>query len=111
MSDTFFDDSLLTMYYLPGTTGWSTNFAGFPTALWMLPYPVVLIGTVAVQTNGYGFTASWATNTSVVIEASTTMSIKTWTPLQTNALKNGVINFSDPSWTTHPNRFFRVRSQ
>jgi hypothetical protein len=40
----FVGDNIVTAYYLPGTTGWE-NFAqltGFPTALWLLPYPLIL---------------------------------------------------------------------
>jgi hypothetical protein len=100
-----------TVYYLPGTTGWSNTFAGLPTALWTLPQPLVLQGSVGVHSNQFGFTVSWATNLSVVVESSTDLAAKTWTPMQTNALNNGVVNFSDPQWTNYPSRFYRVRSQ
>ena len=33
-TDAFFGDSLATMYYLAGATGWGSTFAGRPTALW-----------------------------------------------------------------------------
>jgi hypothetical protein len=100
-------------YYLPGTTGWAafaTN-TGTSTKLWTLPYPLVLQGSVGVQSNLFGFTVSWATNLSVVVEASTDLAGKTWTPVLTNALNNGVVNFSDPEWRNYPSRFYRVRSQ
>ncbi len=100
-----------TVYYLPGTTGWSTNYGGAPTALWTLPYPVLLSGSLGVQTNGFGFTVSWATNASVLVEASKDLSSPVWQPVQTNALNNGVVNFTDPEWTKYPSRFYRVRSQ
>jgi hypothetical protein len=102
-----------TVYYLPGTTGWSTNFAGLPTALWVLPYPLILTTapSFGVQTNGFGFTISWATNIPVVVEASTTLSNPTWTPVGTNTLTSGSSYFSDQQWTSPPSRFYRVRSQ
>jgi hypothetical protein len=31
--------STVTIYYLPGTTGWGTTFGGFSTALWSMPVP------------------------------------------------------------------------
>ena len=99
------------VYYLPGTTGWSSSFASRPTVLWTLPQPLVLQGSVGVQSNQFGFTVSWATNLSVVVEASTDLAGKAWTPIQTNALNNGVVNFTDPEWTNYPARFYRVRSQ
>jgi hypothetical protein len=30
----FYGDTNVTVYYLPGTTGWSSTFGGRPTALW-----------------------------------------------------------------------------
>jgi hypothetical protein len=30
------------VYYLPGTIGWIATYSERPTALWMLPYPVIL---------------------------------------------------------------------
>jgi hypothetical protein len=62
-----------------------------------------------VRSNGYGFTVSWATNGSVVIEASTDLNNPNWSPVITNALNNGVVNFTDPQWTKYPSRFYRVR--
>jgi hypothetical protein len=107
----FSSDSNVTAYYLPGTTGWSTNFGGAPTALWTLPYPVVLSGSMGVQTNNFGFTVSWATNASMVVEASSDLKNPKWSPMTTNPLNNGVVNFTDPQWTKYPSRFYRVRSQ
>jgi len=33
-SYTFYSDSYVTVYYLPGTTGWGATYGGRPTALW-----------------------------------------------------------------------------
>ena len=72
----------VTVYYLPGTTGWGTTFACVPTAPWTLPYPLVLNSAsgFGVQSNGFGFTISWATNLSVVVEAATHLANPVWTP-------------------------------
>ena len=108
-----FSDDNLTAYYLPGTTGW-TNFAanaGVPTALWTLPYPLILNGSSDVLNNQFGFTISWATNVPVVVEASADLSNPAWTPVATNTLSNGTSSFTDPDWTNYPNRFYRLRSQ
>jgi hypothetical protein len=105
-------DSDVTNYYLPGTSGWTTNFANFPTVPWVLPNPIVLNnGTgFGVRTNGFGFTVSWATNLTVVVEACTNLAKPAWQPLQTNtlALTNGSFYFSDPQWKNHPQRFYRI---
>jgi hypothetical protein len=101
------------IYYLPGTIGWTSNFGGAPTALWTLPYPLILNNNPAfgVQPNQFGFTVSWATNLSVVVEAATNLDNPVWSPLATNALSGGTVYFSDPQWTKYPRRFYRVRSQ
>ena len=101
-----------TVYYLPGTTGWSSTFGGCPTALWRLPYPVILNNgpTFGVQNNTFGFTVSWATNSSLVVEASTKLAGPVWTPLQTNTLTNGSFYFSEPLQTNSSGRFYRITS-
>jgi hypothetical protein len=100
-----------TIYYLPGTTGWGSTFGGIPTALWALPYPLILQASLGVQTNGFGFTVSWATNLPVVVETCTDLANPIWSPLATNALSAGWFHFSDPRWMDYPNRFYRVRSK
>jgi len=110
---TVFSGDPLSAYYLPGTTGWDefTTNTGVPTALWTLPYPLVLNGSSGVQANQFGFTISWATNVTVVVEASTDLSNPVWTPIATNTLSSGTSSFADPDWTNYPNRFYRIRSQ
>jgi hypothetical protein len=107
-----FSSDQATVYYLPGTLGWGPTFAGLPTAPWTLPYPLILNNnpTFGVQTNQFGFTVSWATNLSVVVEASTDLVNPNWSPLITNVLTNGTFYFSDPKWTNYPKRFYRIRS-
>jgi hypothetical protein len=101
-----------TVYYVPGTTGWGRTFAGRPTAPWSLPYPLILTSgpEFGVQTNGFGFIISWATNLSVVVEACTNLINPAWFPVGTNTLSNGSSYFSDPEWTNRPARFYRLRS-
>ena len=101
-----------TIYYLPGTTGWGAMFDGLPTALWFLPNPVILNNSAGfgVQPGGFGFTISWATNASVVVEAATNLANPVWLPLSTSALTNGTNYFSDPQWTNYHSRFYRVTS-
>ena len=109
----FTNDSNATVYYLPGTHGWTTNFCGLPTAFWYVPNPQILTGQTSfgVQTNQFGFTISWATNISIVVDACTNLLNPLWQPVQTNALMGGTSYFSDPQWTNYPGRFYRVRTQ
>ncbi len=105
MWDLFLDESGA-VYYVPGTSGWSSNFGGWPTALWYQPEPQILGGSygLGVQSNQFNFTVSWATNTSMVIEACTNLTNPVWVPLTTNLLANGTNYFSDSQWTNFPNR-------
>jgi hypothetical protein len=107
----FSANSQATAYYLPGTSGWESTFFSIPTALWSLPYPLILNGSLGVLSNQFGFTISWATNTLVVVEASADLNNPKWSPVQTNALNNGVVYFIDAEWANYPSRFYRVRSQ
>jgi hypothetical protein len=118
-SSVFWLDYIATVYYLPGTTGWeSAKLNGglvnpgfqLPTALWILPYPLILNGGLGLRPNQFGFTVAWATNLAVVVEASTNLANPVWQPLQTNALINGSFYFSDLQWTNYPGRFYRIRS-
>jgi hypothetical protein len=109
-----FIDADATVYYLPGITGWEAFSAKewmILTAPWYLPNPTILNfePNFGVQTNRFGFTISWATNTSVVVEACS-MTNPTWVPLQTNTLTGGSCYFSDPQWTNYPVRCYRLRS-
>jgi hypothetical protein len=101
------------IYYLPGTTGWGANFGGLPTAPWYRPSPAILGNGsgLGVNTNGFGFTVSWATNTPVVIEVCTNLANPAWVPVNTNVLANGTSDFRDAQWANFPRRFYRIRSQ
>jgi len=108
-----FDEvSSATIYYLPGTSGWGPTFGGRPTALWMLPNPLILTAapSFGVHTNGFGFIISWATNIPVVVEACTSLANSAWSPVATNTLTDGTSYFSDPQWTNYPARLYRLRS-
>lgn len=105
-----FDDHAA-VYYLPGTTGWGVQFAGRPTAPWFLPNPLILEKGQAfgVQSGGFGFTISWATNASVVVESCTNLANPAWSALLTNTLTAGSSYFRDSEWTNHPSCFYRLR--
>jgi len=108
--EVFSGSTNVVVYYLPGTTGWEPTYAARPTSLWV-PVILNLSPSLGVHTNVFGFRVSWATNTQVVVEASTTLTDPTWLPVSTNTLTDGLSYFSDPDWTNYPNRFYRIRSQ
>jgi hypothetical protein len=107
-----FSGDTATVYYLPGTTGWTNTFGGLPTAPWYQPGPAIVsrgLGSGG-QARPFGFTIAWATNVSVIVEACTNLNQPVWVPVQTNALVNGTNWFSDAHWTNYPGRFYRVRT-
>ena len=110
-STVFDSDGTGQAYYVPGTTGWGATFGGWPTAQWYQPQPQILgFGNgLGAGSQGFQFTISWATNTSVVVEAST--NLQDWTPVSTNTLVNGTSAFVDSTWTNYPKRFYRLRSE
>lgn len=102
----------LTAYYLPGTAGWGSYLGGIPTQLWIRSNPLILqSGTnFGAQSRGFGFTVSWATNASVVVESCTNLSNPLWRPVQAMSITGGTLDFNDPQWTNRRIQFYRVRS-
>ncbi len=98
-----------TVYYLPGTTGWSPTFNGRPTAVWKPQVQTSGVG-FGVQTNQFGFNITWGSDRVIVVEACANLVNPIWSPLQTNTLIGGSIYFSDPKWTDYPGRFYRLHS-
>jgi hypothetical protein len=108
--DLFYEDGPVTVYYLPGTTGWGATFAGNPTAIWS---PMILTGGAgfAAGPDGFGFLISWATNATVAVEASPTLTPPLWTPVSTNTLTAGTSPFTDPQWANYPACLYRLSTQ
>jgi hypothetical protein len=104
---TVFSGDNVTIYYLPGTTGWGATFCGRPTALWL---PQVQTGdSFGVRTNQFGFNIHWASGMVVVVEAATNLAENIWSPVETNTIVSGSSYFGDPAWTNYPSRFYRIR--
>ncbi len=103
----------LNAHYLPGTSGWNSTLGGRPTLPWFLPNPLILNNSTSfgIKTNRFGFAISWATNGSVVVEASVSPTGSEWQAVGTNLLLGGTVYFSDPHAMSYPSRFYRVRSQ
>jgi hypothetical protein len=99
----------VTVYYLPGTTGWGPTFAGYPTVLWN-PQLQTHDGKFGVRTNRFGFNIAGTAGIPLVVETATNLTGAAWTTLQNCTLTNGSIYFSDPQWTNYPRRFYRIRS-
>ena len=104
--DVFDGDGNAVVYYLPGTTGWASTFAGSATALWL---PSLQTG-VTTRSNQFGFNIHWASGQTVVVEVATNLFNPDWQALQTNMLTTDSTYFSDTNWTAYPSRFYRIRS-
>jgi len=118
MSDLAFTDwdgrmTSTTVYYLPGTRGWSSTLAGRPTAPWHRAQPTILDfgDRFGPSPAGFSFVISWATNVPVVVEASANIGGADWTPISTNTLTDAWVQFNDPEWKSRPARYYRVRGE
>jgi hypothetical protein len=97
-----------TVYYMPGTAGWGTTFAGLATVQWNLQAQT-RNANFGVRTNQFGFSITGPTNLGIVVEACTDLASPIWSAVQTNVLIGGSAYFSDPQWTKYQVRFYRIR--
>lgn len=102
----FSGDNYVTFYYLPGTVGWRPFLVNRPAVLWN---PQVQPGSFGVRNNQVGFNITGSSNLVVVVEACTNLANPTWYALQTNTLNGDSLYFTDPQWTNHPARFYRLQ--
>jgi hypothetical protein len=107
--DAFLGDNNAIVYYLPGTTGWDLWTSPPPAVLWN-PQVQTRDTSFGVRTNRFGFNITGTTSIPTAVEACTNLASANWVSLQTCSLTNGSIYFSDPDWTNHPARFYRLRS-
>lgn len=98
-----------TLYYLPGATGWGTNYRGYATTLWN-PQAQTMDGLFGVQGNHFGFTITGSTNIPIVVEVCSNLAAGNWAALQSFTLTNGSDYFSDSYGRTNGERFYRFRS-
>ncbi|HEY3916022.1 MAG TPA: leucine-rich repeat domain-containing protein [Verrucomicrobiae bacterium] len=102
----FYGDSC-TIYYLPGTSGWSSGtFSGSSTVLWN-PTVQTGDGNFGVKGNQFGFDITGTANIPIQIEATSDLANPVWTPLQSLTLTNGSYYFSEPQQAA---RFYRISS-
>jgi hypothetical protein len=103
-----------TVYYLPGTTGWSNTFGtciyyadGAPTVLWN---PVIQTSgsNFGVRNGQFGFDITGNTNIPIVVEACTNLANPVWTPLANGTLTNGSFHFSEPLQPNSPARYYGI---
>lgn len=105
----FEGDTMVTVYYLPGTTGWGPTYSHRPTMLWN-PQAQTGDGGFGIGPNGFGFNITGTPDIPIVIEASSNLAAQSWVPLQSCTLTNGLIHFSDSQWANYSGRSYRIRS-
>jgi hypothetical protein len=103
----FYSDNSVTVYYLPGTTNWSSTFAGRPAVIWN-PQFSVNDGSFGIRSNSFGFNVVGTSNIPIALEACTNLTSGNWQRLQTCTLTNGSIYLFDTNWTNSKVRFYRV---
>jgi hypothetical protein len=96
------------VYYYCGSTGWGASYGipSLPTV--MLCLPQVTPGSAGVKPGGFGFTLTFLTNQTIVVEAST--NLVNWQSIWTNFPPGTSTNFVDSEWLQQPRRFYRARS-
>jgi hypothetical protein len=92
------------LYYMVGTTGWTSPFGSRPAVLWN-PRQI----NSGLWTNEFGFTIT-GNYMQVVVEGCTNLVSGIWFPLQTAIVSGGSVYFSDAEWRNYPARFYRIRS-
>ncbi|MGC9940603.1 MAG: leucine-rich repeat domain-containing protein [Verrucomicrobiota bacterium] len=107
---TIFSGDTGTVYYLAGTTGWGPTFGSLPTAVWTtLPLSPIYLNNPGIHSKQFGFTISGPTNLLILVQTCTNLANPVWLPLQTNSITGGTFDFTDPTFTNAPTRYYRVR--
>ena len=105
----FYGDNSVTVYYLPGATGWSNTFQGVPALLWN-PLIQTSGAGFGVNNNQFGFNIAGTASIPIVVEACTNLVNPVWTPLTNVLLTNGLFHFSEPMQANRSSRYYRVSS-
>jgi hypothetical protein len=76
-------------YFLPRTTGWGPTYANIPAVLWN-PQARTDDASFGVRLDRFGFNITGTADIPLVVEASTNLA-RSWVPLQSCTLTNGLI--------------------
>jgi hypothetical protein len=112
-SDVFLTDKNVTVYYLPGATGWSSTFGDAPAMLWN-PFGPSGDANVHVQANQFGFNFTGPANLLILVDACANLANPIWIPLTTNILRDCcrrgcASRFGEPILDGGVKRHFRQR--
>jgi hypothetical protein len=104
----FNGDTNLTIYYLPGATGWGATYGGVPTVLWN-PH-TTNDGRFGMCSNQFWFTVCGTSNISCVIESCTNLCTPYWLFVTNITLSTGSCRVCDKAATNRAMSFYRFRS-
>ena len=110
-STVFTSDMNVTVYYLPGTTGWNA-FLAYTGVAAVLRNPLIQIGDDGFGVGNYqfGFSVTGTSDIPIVVEACANLGQPVWTPLQSLTLANGSYYFAEPFQSNNAGRFYRISS-
>ncbi len=100
--DLFSSQSTVTAYHLPGRPGWSTTFAGKPTALWIPIRP-----TLPSIPADYPLRLLTSSPAPPKIQIQRSDDLQHWEDWQTISRDKGPSELQDPDAETMPYRFYR----
>ena len=107
-ADAFIGATAATVYFNPGTKGWTDRFGGRPTKMWdQQPQPRAT--NLGFKSGQFGFDITAMSGQPFVIEAATNLVQPVWKPLSTNTAIN-TVSFTDPQWKEYPTRLYRIRT-
>ena len=105
-TQTFLFSSNVVMYYRAShAADWDTTFADLPTAIWPEFF------TAGVQPAGFVFDVVASDGQEVVVETCPELSAGEWSPLSTNVVSGGSLEFTVPDWAGNAFRFYRIAIQ
>ncbi|MCZ2154353.1 MAG: leucine-rich repeat domain-containing protein, partial [Bryobacterales bacterium] len=103
VTDAFANSPAVTLYYMPGRTGWADPFAGYPAKLWN--------PTLSSMKTDAGIVSCTVTGTltiPVALETTTNIFRGPWVLLQSTSLTNAAVTLMDLSSTNLSSRFYRI---
>jgi len=100
-----FDATPVTIYHLPGATGWDSPVAGLTPVSWN---PAFSPDTPPRFAAGrFAFTLTGSANIPVRIEACDSLTSPSWSTVTDTAIPaSGTLDFSDPDSSSRPSRFY-----
>lgn len=102
-TQTFLFSSNVVMYYrAENAAEWGTTFADHPTAIWPE------FSMAEIQPAGFVCEVVASDGQEVVVETCLDLSAGEWTPVSTNVVSGGSLEFIVPDWAADPSRFYRV---